>query len=149
MHAVSMQRMYECVSAERTAENLEIEQSKNKGTLVLLEPDASVRDALSILLGSEHWQVLTANDCVGMERALADNRVSVVISESSLPGCTPGQILQKCQERKLPVIFTGHELSLQGAVDLIREGALDYLEKPFPQDRLVHLLERIHNRQHN
>lgn len=79
-----------------------------------------------------------------MEFALDQSEISVVISESSLPGCTPEQVLERCKARKLPVIFTGHDLALQGAVDLIREGALDYLDKPFPQGRLINLLEGLY-----
>jgi FixJ family two-component response regulator len=44
-------------------------------------------------------------------------------------------------------VFTGHDLPLQGAVDLIRQGAIDFLDKPFPQFRLVDLLDRLANRQ--
>ena len=43
----------------------------------------------------------------------------------------------------VPVVFTGHDLPLQGAVDLIRQGAMDFLDKPFPQSRLLDLLERL------
>ena len=46
-------------------------------------------------------------------------------------------------EKGVPVIFTGHDLSLQGAVDLIRQGACDFLDKPFPQGRLVDLLNEM------
>jgi FixJ family two-component response regulator len=34
-------------------------------------------------------------------------------------------------------------MSLQGAVDLIRQGASDFLDKPFPQDGLVNLLNGL------
>jgi two-component system response regulator FixJ len=70
-----------------------------------------------------------------------------VISESTLPECSPQDILELCSERALPVIFTGHDLPLQGAVDLIRQGAIDFLDKPFPQSRLLDLLERLSKRQ--
>jgi FixJ family two-component response regulator len=43
----------------------------------------------------------------------------------------------------MPVVFTGHDLPLQGAVDLIRQGAVDFLDKPFPQSRLLELLNRL------
>ena len=69
--------------------------------------------------------------------------LNAVVSESSLSGCTPQEILELCKKNGLPVIFTGHSLPLQAAVDLIRQGAIDYLEKPFHQDRLINLLKRI------
>ena len=78
--------------------------------------------------------------CTELPGALDQENMIAVISESSLPDCTPQEILQQCNARNIPVIFTGHDLSLQGAVDLIRQGASDFLDKPFPQGRLVDLL---------
>jgi DNA-binding NtrC family response regulator len=123
--------------------DLAITTTEEKGTLVLMEPDASVRDALVLLLKGEGWQIVQAEDCESMEKELDRTPAMAVISESSLPDCSPGQILDRCRTRGLPVIFTGHDLDLQGAVDLIRDGALDYLDKPFPQGRLVKLLEGL------
>jgi DNA-binding NtrC family response regulator len=130
-----------------------------KGLLVLLEPDPSVRDALSVLLRGMGWEIRCAAD--GLElRELIDRYgvgpgegrvgavgIAAVISESSLPDCTPGEILELSSAHGLPVVFTGHDLPLQGAVDLIRQGAVDYLDKPFPQTRLLDLLERFAKRQ--
>lgn len=124
-----------------------ISATRNKGFLVLLEPDPSVRDALSLLLRGEGWEVGEADDCPGLQRRIdesaAQGGVAAVISEASLPHCSPQEILETCATHNLPVVFTGHDLSLQGAVDLIRQGAADFLDKPFPQSRLLDLLERL------
>lgn len=123
--------------------------------MVLIEPDASVRDALSMLLRGEGWTIRYAEDCRELERIIdeqvgagdAQGALTAVISESSLPKCTPGDILELSSSRGLPVVFTGHDLPLQGAVDLIRQGAVDFLDKPFPQSRLLDLLDRLAKRQ--
>lgn len=111
--------------------------------MVLNEPDASVRDALTILLEGEGWTVDNVYDCPAMKKAVEHDAVVALISESSLPDCTPDEILDHCSKSDRPVIFTGHDLSLQGAVDLIRQGAIDFLDKPFPQSRLLDLLDRL------
>ena len=111
--------------------------------MVLIEPDASVRDALVFLLQGEGWAVNSLDGCDGMIEAIGDESVVAVVSESSLPDCTPEEILEQCKISRLPVIFTGHDMSLQGAVDLIRQGASDFLDKPFPQDGLVNLLNGL------
>jgi len=115
----------------------------NKGTVVLIEPDVSVRDALTVLLEGESWRVNCLDDCNDLLAAREDNTVVAVISESSLPDCTPQEVLERCSRFSLPVIFTGHDLPLQGAVDLIRQGATDFLDKPFPQSRLLDLLDGL------
>lgn len=120
-----------------------IDEVQKGGVLLLNEPDDSVRDALTVLLQGEHWKVVNADDCTAMAVAMESGDVVAVISESSLPNCAPEDILERCKDYGVPVIFTGHDLPLQGAVDLIRQGAVDFLDKPFPQARLLDLLERL------
>lgn len=117
--------------------------------MVLIEPDVSVRDALTILLQGENWRVDCLGHCDGLLEAIGKDSVVAVISESSLPDCTPQEILERCSVKGVPVIFTGHDLPLQGAVDLIRQGAMDFLDKPFPQTRLLDLLDRLRNGQND
>lgn len=115
--------------------------------MVLIEPDASVRDALTVLLQGDGWEVLTAADCGELPRWLEAGGLTAVISESTLPDFAPQDILEHCSRHGLPVVFTGHDLPLQRAVDLIRQGAMDFLDKPFPQSRLLQLLDRLSGRQ--
>jgi len=122
-----------------------ITTERTKGILVLLEPDASVREALTLLLRGEGWRVVCADDCEALDELMAQGHVAAVVSESSLPDCTPQEILERSTSRGVPVVFTGHDLPLQGAVDLIRHGAVDFLDKPFPQSRLLDLLDRLEN----
>jgi DNA-binding NtrC family response regulator len=121
----------------------EINHARHKGIVVLIEPDASIREALMFLLQSEGWAVNGLEGCTGLTAAIGHEDVVAVVSESSLPDCTPEEILDQCKKSGLPVIFTGHDMSLQGAVDLIRQGASDFLDKPFPQDGLVNLLNGL------
>lgn len=107
------------------------------------EPDASVREALTFLLEGEGWDVKTVENCEELIESVRAQDVVAVISESSLPDCTPEDVLERCKQLGTPVVFTGHDLPLQGAVDLIRQGAMDFLDKPFPQSRLLDLLERL------
>jgi DNA-binding NtrC family response regulator len=123
--------------------DLTIKQRNHKGVVVLIEPDQNVRDALGVLLRGENWDVIALKDCLELAAVLDKEQLLAVISESSLPDCTPQHILEQCNLRHVPVIFTGHEMSLQGAVDLIRQGATDFLDKPFPQGRLVSLLNAL------
>jgi DNA-binding NtrC family response regulator len=124
-----------------------IKEGAPKGQLALIEPDISVRDALTLLLKEHGWVVHAAVNCDNLRAAVEAGGLTAVISESTLPGWAPEEILKLCAEHHLPVVFTGHDLPLQGAVDLIRQGAIDFLDKPFPQSRLVDLLDRLANRQ--
>jgi DNA-binding NtrC family response regulator len=120
-----------------------ITRENKKGLLVLLEPDPSVRDALTVLLAGEGWQVEYADDCETLSALVEQGGVAAVLSESNLTDCSPQEILEESMNLGVPVVFMGHDLPLQGAVDLIRQGAVDFLDKPFPQSRLLDLLERL------
>lgn len=124
-----------------------IDGKHNKNTVVLIEPDLSVRDALTVLLNGEGWRVQCLDNCDELIATIQDDAVVAVISESRLPDCAPQEVLGACAGHNKPVIFTGHDQSLQSAVDLIRQGALDFLDKPFPQARLLDLLEGLQDRQ--
>lgn len=155
--AVSIPQMSGRRSVRKDCRGSAINDERNKGLLVLIEPDPSVRDALTLLLRGEGWEIRHADDCLDLQDVIdglrsatlgaAQAGVTAVISEASLPGCTPAEILELGAQRGLPVVFTGHDLPLQGAVDLIRQGAIDFLDKPFPQTRLLDLLERLAKRQ--
>jgi len=120
-----------------------ITTEQKRGVLVLVEPDVSVRDALMVLLRGEGWDVVEAEDCQRLSETIGKGGVAAVVSESSLPDCTPQEILEHATRLGVPVVFTGHDLPLQVAVDLIRQGAMDFLDKPFPQSRLLDLLDRL------
>lgn len=128
--------------------DLNIGNSSAHGLLVLLEPDKSVRAALRTLLAGEGWHLSFADSAESLAYQLDSQHPVAVISESSLPGMDASHVLTLCLEQQVPLIFTGHEQAVQQAVDLVRQGAADYLEKPFSQARLLHLLEQFQDR-HN
>lgn len=120
-----------------------ISSEQKKGLLVLLEPDLSVRDALTVLLMGEGWQVEYADGRESLAAIARQGKVAAVLSESKLSDCSPQEFLDEATKLGVPVVFMGHDFPLQGAVDLIRHGAADFLDKPFPQARLLDLLERF------
>jgi two-component system response regulator FixJ len=122
-----------------------VKQELEYGVVLLNEPDPGVRDALTILLRGANWSVVHATTCEDVAEAMKADGITAVISEAKLPDCTPEEILERCMQAGVPVVFTGHDLSLQEAVDLIRKGALDFLDKPFPQSRLLDLLDDLKN----
>ena len=119
----------------------------NTGALVLLEPDDDVRDAMQALLAAQGWQVESTLEAQALAKLLQGKNIAAVISEASLPGCQASEILRLCTAQNIPLIFTGHDLPAQAAVDLIRQGADDYLEKPFSRTRLLDLLNQFTGRQ--
>ena len=71
-----------------------IKDGVQKGRLVLIEPDVSVRDALTVLLQENRWAVQALSDCAQLREVIEQGELTAVISESTLPDCPPEDILQ-------------------------------------------------------
>lgn len=118
-----------------------------KGSLILLlEPDEAVRAALASLLRQHGWQIEARSEAAGLAEDLASLTPKVLVAESNLPDMTAAELLDLCKAARVPVIFLGHRREIQHAVDLMRHGATDFLEKPFPQKRLLEVLEGLRPR---
>ncbi len=113
--------------------------------LVLVEPDNAVRSALKTLLQCLGWRVTALKTGQRLDSVLGKSEITAIISESSLPDRLATAVLELGKARQIPVIFLGHDQHVQDAVDLMRLGAKDFLEKPFPQARLIRLLDSLRN----
>ena len=112
-------------------------------SVILVEPDDGVRSALTTLLESRGWQVLALGKGQDLIRALKSCEPLLIVSESRLPDITAVTVLDISRGRHIPVVFLGHRQEVQNAVDLMRMGARDFLEKPVPQGRLLELLDGL------
>ena len=122
---------------------MEVIKQHNLGSLALIEPDSSVRDALSTLLRGNGWTVICHKGVKQLQDTALSSLPVAVISESHLPDGSAEELLKFCKLHNLPVIFTGHDTSTQSAVDLVKQGAVDFLDKPFAQSRLIDLLIKL------
>ncbi|MGH9563871.1 MAG: response regulator, partial [Terracidiphilus sp.] len=69
----------------------------------------------------------------------------MIVTDLKLPGQSGTDLLRKIKEllpRTEIAIMTGHG-SIESAVETMREGAYDYIEKPFRVERLRQLLQRM------
>ncbi|BAU75590.1 two-component response regulator AauR [Metapseudomonas furukawaii] len=109
-----------------------------------------VEDDPHVLLGCQQALALEDIPSVGVasaEEALArvgDDFAGIVISDIRLPGMDGLTLLErlKARDRSLPVVLiTGHgDISM--AVKAMRDGAYDFMEKPFSPERLVDVARR-------
>ena len=111
--------------------------------MMLVEPDKDVRLALTTLLENQGWKVAALDNGEALEKILKEATPLAVVCEASLPDQSASNVLEACRRRQVPIVFLGHQTEVQSAVDLVRMGAEDFLEKPFPQARLLKLLDRI------
>ncbi len=108
--------------------------------ILIVEDEPVIRGALRKLLERhEHTVVEAASAEAAREHDLAD--FDLVISDLRLPGASGTELISLA--RPTPVLIMTSYASLRSAVDAMREGAVDYIAKPFDHDEMVLTVERI------
>ena len=114
--------------------------------ILVVDDEADIRELVSGVLEDEGYAVRTAADSSSALEAIEDRRPSLVLLDVWLQGSKLDglQLLEQVKRRDptLPVIMISGHGNLDTAVAAIREGAVDFIEKPFKADKLLHLVAR-------
>lgn len=109
-----------------------------------MDDDEAVRASLRFLLESAGFTVEDHATAEAFLLAVADRPVGCVLTDMRMPGLG-GLELQAhlvARGRRLPlIVMTGHG-DVPTAVQAMKEGALDFLEKPFDEDQLLGAVRR-------
>jgi two-component system C4-dicarboxylate transport response regulator DctD len=112
--------------------------------VVLVDDDPHLRKALSQTLDLAGLKVLGLADARGLPALLPADWPGVVVSDIRMPGIDGLELQQQLHalDSELPVLLiTGHG-DIQLAVQAMRAGAYDFLEKPFPSEALLDSVRR-------
>ena len=114
--------------------------------VLVVDDEADIRDLVSGVLEDEGYSVRTAADSNGTLEAIEERRPSMVLLDVWLRGSRLDglQLLQEIKRRDstLPVLMISGHGNLDTAVAAVREGAIDFIEKPFQAERLIYLVNR-------
>ncbi|UCJ17197.1 sigma-54 dependent transcriptional regulator [Pseudomonas sp. MM211] len=112
--------------------------------VLLIDDDPHLRQALSQTLDLAGLKVTTLADAKGLAERIDRDWPGVVVSDIRMPGVDGLQLLQQLHEQdpELPVLLiTGHG-DVPLAVQAMRAGAYDFLEKPFASEDLLESVRR-------
>ena len=108
-------------------------------TILVVDDDAGQRSLLESCLSAHGYQIITA--ACGEEAlvALDSGDVAMMISDVRMPGISGLDTLRRAREKhaSLPVLLVTAYADVRDAVGAMRDGAVDYLEKPIDLDELV------------
>jgi two-component system, LuxR family, response regulator FixJ len=105
----------------------------------IIDDDEAVRHSLAFLLGTARLEVRTYESAAAFLSALPDVDSGCIITDVRMPEMSGVDLLRRLRELKLgmPVIvITGHG-DVQLAVEAMKIGAVDFIEKPFDDDLLL------------
>ncbi len=111
--------------------------------ILIVEDETIMRESLRDWLTEGGYQVETAKDGEEGLKAIADHDFGVVLLDLKLPGKDGIEVLReaKVQRPQLKVIIITAYPSIQTAVRAMKEGAVDYLPKPFDLNDLQKLID--------
>jgi two-component system response regulator FixJ len=115
----------------------------NKGKVYVIDDDEAMRDSLNFLLESADFNVTLFETAQNFLDVLQGLEFGCVVSDVRMPGIDGIELLKrmKANHSTFPIlIMTGHG-DVPLAVEAMKLGAIDFLEKPFEDDRLIGMVE--------
>jgi DNA-binding NtrC family response regulator len=107
--------------------------------ILLVDDEASIRMALKEILEYESHTVIESPDAVAGLKALSQETFDLVITDIKMPKVDGLEFLQQIKEHghEMPVVMiTGHG-TIDTAVDSIKKGAFDFIQKPLDLNRVL------------
>jgi DNA-binding NtrC family response regulator len=107
--------------------------------ILVIDDERSIRNTLKDILEFEKYQIELAEDGFKALELLKNNDYDVVLCDIKMPGMDGIEVLQKVEELKpdMPVVMISGHGNIDTAVESIKKGAFDFIEKPLDLNRLL------------
>lgn len=117
-------------------------------TVHIVEDDPVVCESIRLLLAAEGFDARTHVSAIDFLGAIRPDATGCVVTDVSLPGMSGVDLLTHITERglSLPVIVITGQADVPLAVNAMKQGAVDFMEKPFSADALVSSVRKALNR---
>jgi len=115
----------------------------HRGKVYVIDDDEAMRDSLDFMLGAADFHVTLFESARHFLDTLSNIEFGCVVSDVRMPGIDGIELLKrlKAGPALFPVvIMTGHG-DVPLAVEAMKLGAVDFLEKPFEDDRLIGMID--------
>ena len=115
-----------------------------QGTVLVVEDDRPLQDALVSTLETAGFNVLAAGDGGEALKVLSDTAVDLIVSDVQMQPVDGRELLRRLQQRPSapPVLLMTAYGTIDQAVAAMRDGAVDYLVKPFEAEELERRVAR-------
>lgn len=112
-------------------------------TVFVIDDDQDVRQALKRLVHSAGWQVETFADAQTFLDSTPASGVGCILLDVNMPGMTGPELHEHLRAigAGLPVIYLTGQCSVSISVRAMKNGAVDFLEKPIDADALLPAIE--------
>ncbi len=118
-----------------------------RGSILLVDDEAKILNALALAVRAEGHEVVALTNPREAQRVLAQRLFDVLVIDNLMPELSGLDVLRELAaattpaERPQVVMMTAHA-TVESAIEAMRLGAFDYLQKPFEIDELVVVVHR-------
>lgn len=105
----------------------------------VIDDDQAVRDSLAFLLQSARISVTVHDSASAFLKVMPTIQAGCIVTDIRMPGVTGIDLLRRVQELKIQapvIVITGHG-DVPLAVEAMKLGAFDFLEKPFDDEAII------------
>jgi len=114
------------------------------GSILIIDDEKGQRDILSAILGKEGYRVLAVPGAREALEALEQTEFDLLLTDLKMQGMSGMELMERAladNPSQCVVMMTAHG-TIDSAVEAIKKGAFDYLEKPLERDDLILTLQR-------
>ncbi len=113
--------------------------------ILAVDDDPFTVDLLAKKLGKEGFNIETASDSEEAVSLISENFFDIIITDLMMPGIDGVGVLEaaKARDSRTEVILLTAHASIKNAVEAMKKGAVDYLQKPINFYELILRLEKI------
>jgi FixJ family two-component response regulator len=120
-----------------------VDKIASRGEIFVVDDDPAVRDTLSLVLSTAGYQVICFADGAALLAVARSRTPAAILLDVHIPGKSGLDILRELHGEEYPApifMISGHG-DIAMAVSAIKNGALDFIEKPFRGSELVSRLD--------
>jgi two-component system response regulator PilR (NtrC family) len=110
--------------------------------ILIVDDEERMRYLLSKMLEDRGYRVSQAGDGMEALEMVRQDAYHIVITDIKMPRMNGLELLEKIKPLQIPVIFITAFATVDSAVEAMRTGAVDYITKPFEEDRIMVTVER-------
>lgn len=109
------------------------------GKILIVDDERAIRRALRDILEFESFEVDEAEDGAAGLTMIETNEYDIIFSDIKMPKMDGLELLEEVQKRNIdcPIIMISGHGNIETAVDAIKKGAFDFIEKPLDLNRIL------------
>ncbi len=113
-------------------------------SILVVDDEKSQREILEMILSGEGYDVTTASSGEAAMKFVADRHFDLVLTDLKMTGMSGLDLLKELTDfdKSIIVILLTAHGTVDSAVDALRLGAFDYLQKPYDREKLLETISK-------